>query len=85
MRPLIIGFLLLTPHGFGQRAAPRFEIASVKSAADPGPYHWDLNPGTLRLRGINLKQCILTAYQVQDFQVQAWFTEVACRVPVWVV
>jgi len=70
VRSLIIGFLLLTPHGFGQSAAPTFEVASVKSAADPGPYHWDWSPGTLRLRGINLKQCILAAYQVQDFQVQ---------------
>jgi uncharacterized protein (TIGR03435 family) len=67
---LIVGLLLLTPCSFGQPAAPTFEIASVKSAADPVPYHWDMSPGTLRLRSMNLKQCILTAYHVQDFQVE---------------
>jgi len=67
-----MGLLLvsLAPHGFGQPAAPTFEVASVKKAADPGPYHWNVSPGTLRLRGINLRQTILTAYHVQDFQVE---------------
>jgi uncharacterized protein (TIGR03435 family) len=69
MRLLIFGLLLFATRGFGQPAAPAFEIASVKIAVDPGPYHWDVSPGTLRLRGMNLKQCILTAYHVQDFQV----------------
>jgi len=68
----IAGLLLagLTQHGFGQAAAPTFEVASVKKAGDPGPYHWSVSPGALRLRGINLRQSILTAYHVQDFQVE---------------
>ena len=70
MRSLIAGLLLLTLHGFGQPAAPAFDIASVKISADPAPYHWGVSPGTLRLRGMNLRQCILKAYHVQDFQVE---------------
>jgi len=70
MRFLIIGFLLAIPGGFGQPAAPAFEVASIKSAVDPGPYHWSFSPGTIRLRGIDLRQSILTAYHVEDFQVE---------------
>jgi uncharacterized protein (TIGR03435 family) len=69
MRSLLVCLLIFAPHGFGQPAAPAFELESVKVAVDPAPYHWDMSPGALRLRGMNLKQCILTAYQVQDFQV----------------
>lgn len=70
MRLPIAGLLLLTPYGFGQTAAPAFDVASVKSAVDSSPYHWGVSPGTLRLRGMNLRQCILTAYHVQNFQVE---------------
>jgi uncharacterized protein (TIGR03435 family) len=69
MRVLIVGFLLLLPCAFGQAPGPSFEIASVKVAVEPGPYHWDISPVALRMRNINLKQLVLTAYQVQDFQV----------------
>jgi uncharacterized protein (TIGR03435 family) len=48
---------------------PAFEVASVKLTANREPYHWEMSPGHLRLRSINLKQCIMAAYQVQDFQV----------------
>jgi uncharacterized protein (TIGR03435 family) len=49
--------------------APAFEVASVKLTANPEPYHWEMSPGHLRLRSINLKQCVITAYQVHEFQV----------------
>jgi len=55
--------------------APAFEVASVKLTVNPEPYHWEMSPGHLRVRSVNLKQCIVTAYQVRDFQVSggpAW-------------
>jgi len=71
VRLLLSGFLLLAAQGFAQTAPPRaFELASVKPAADSNPYHWNAVPGTLRMRGINLRQIIQAAYSVQDFQVE---------------
>ncbi len=69
MRSLPFVLLWVTAAVAGQPAPPAFEVASVKIAVDPGPYHWDVTPGRLHLRGMNLKQCILTAYHVEDFQV----------------
>jgi uncharacterized protein (TIGR03435 family) len=76
LRSLAIFPLLLAGIAHSQPAgAPAFEVASVKLTANPEPYHWEMSPGHLRLRSINLKQCVITAYQVHDFQVSggpAW-------------
>lgn len=72
----LAAFLLLTAVAHSQPAgAPAFEVASVKLTANPEPYHWEMSPGHLRVRSITLKQCVITAYQVHDFQVSggpAW-------------
>jgi uncharacterized protein (TIGR03435 family) len=70
LRSLIAGLLLFATPGYSQSAAaPAFEVASVKLTVNPEPYHWEMSPGHLRLRSINLRQCIIVAYQVRDFQV----------------
>jgi uncharacterized protein (TIGR03435 family) len=72
---LLSGLLLATAAASQPAAAPSFEVASVKPAAAAEPYHWEMSPGHLRIRSINLQQCVVTAYQVHDFQVSggpAW-------------
>jgi uncharacterized protein (TIGR03435 family) len=62
--------MLLAGLAYSQsETAPAFEVASVKLTVDPEPYHWEMSPGHLRVRSINLKQCVVQAYQIQDFQV----------------
>jgi uncharacterized protein (TIGR03435 family) len=71
MRSLAIGLLLSAAAGFAQpAAAPAFDVASIKISADP-PGHSGAHtgPGSLRVQNRTLKECIMAAYQVQDFQV----------------
>jgi uncharacterized protein (TIGR03435 family) len=67
---LAVPLLLFAGAAVAQPSAPpAFEVASIKLAASTDPYHWDASLGAIRMRGINLKQCLMAAYQVQDFQV----------------
>jgi len=71
LRSLSMTLLLLAAPVFAQPAAgPAFDVASIKLVADPSPWHWDVSPGKLHLHNMNLKQCVLTAYHVEDFQVE---------------
>ena len=76
MRPLAAVILASAGIAYSQsEAEPAFEVASVKLTVNPEPCHWEMSPGHLRVRSINLKQCVITAYQVHDFQVSggpAW-------------
>jgi len=71
MRSLAIGVLLSAAGGFAQpAAAPAFDVASIKLSADPpGNSAAHTRPGSLRVQNRTLKECIMAAYQVQDFQI----------------
>ncbi|HEY2017295.1 MAG TPA: TIGR03435 family protein [Bryobacteraceae bacterium] len=57
--------------GFGQTpaASPVFEVASIKpSHAEEGHSHWRSKLGNLEMENVTLRECILAAYEVKDYQ-----------------
>lgn len=76
-----ISVLFLSPYaGFGQSAAPAFDVASVKVAPPgrggrgdgmhgPGGNQIHAEPGSLSMRNVSMTSAIAWAYGVQQFQI----------------
>ena len=54
---------------FGQTAW-KFEVASVKPAAGPSGFSATIDPGMVTLRNNNLRNLLMRAYQLRNYQVQ---------------
>jgi uncharacterized protein (TIGR03435 family) len=71
--------LLLTCAAAAQTAVPSFEVASVKPAARPSPVGLGAvrggpgssDPGQIRIIGISLRNLILRAYGIEEYQLAA--------------
>jgi uncharacterized protein (TIGR03435 family) len=68
-----IAMSLIALAAYGQQAAARFEVASVKKAESGGPpgdipRNMDTSPGHFAMRNVPLRYCLEWAYNLKDFE-----------------
>jgi uncharacterized protein (TIGR03435 family) len=69
MKQLLFVTILLASPALSQQTTPAFEVATIKPAAPNQPgYGINFGRGTMKLNNVTLRQAILYAYDLHDYQ-----------------